>query len=957
MEAGVSRQPSQGASDMNSCVDESDLFFSAVAGPASRPNSENRNSSQSIFAVTHPDPDWSDDDDSDKESSQADAAACVEQSAAHFADSDSGIMHSALDQSLALFQSVTSPPNQFASSLLADENIMRSRSNSDTKPEDIVVRQRGNSWKDEAPDPVLEASREEDDGGAGSDGDGQEAEIRPGEGGKEEGNCETACGDVESEGASREKSGLAEQQKQRQEDDDHCLADSQRGGQEKGMLTGDGGEGKPTVCVRDEEVQEDSIASPADVDADDGPIHGEASQVDRGAGPAGHVTVDSNGGIKGLEEVAADDIAAAAGKDVCDASVSDGGIASASACALEEQSTVGCVLEEEEQMSCFREERDGDVDVGDLLCNQGGNAADGGGFEGDGAGSMAHSAAHFTVDDDGSDCQRGDDLDVKRLLSSVVSGGSLMVQSTQKEGGFDHPGEGDAHQAGDGEGKGGTDCARLSASGVGDVKSEPEDDGHGSHGHEAGGHGAKEPSEGLCAGAREELVSSQAVEEKEEGKEEKDETGDEPPSIEELQARLIEAASLGDVECISAVLSRGVVDVDAEAAGDADGRLTALHAAAKGGHTGVVELLVDAGADCCLRDGSWCNALHHAAAAGHVEAAAVMLGQGDADIEAESRGGKTALHIAVEATKVEMVKYLVTRASEETINHQDQEMRSALHYASKDDAALEIARLLVEHGADTNVKDAAGTKPSDLARAAGASPEMLSVLGGKELTCAATTHAVFEAPTVHGNAACITGGQMETTCDREGVLSGVVFQDDYISGSGETSQGGGGILAGLVEEYVPNSSSGAATGLLSSLTGGSGLEAGVLDCSLVHPHPVHNTDSPPKLSVDPHPVHNTDSPPKLSVEAVDESEAGAKDVVQITTNVVDNSSSTTTAVRRVLDDTCPVVAASVQQQEPIRHTFAVGKMATLSGDSPPFASDPGKELEMSHDNKYEPRGA
>ena len=108
---------------------------------------------------------------------------------------------------------------------------------------------------------------------------------------------------------------------------------------------------------------------------------------------------------------------------------------------------------------------------------------------------------------------------------------------------------------------------------------------------------------------------------------------------------LVDAARRGEVEVVQTLLAKGA-DVNAA---EGDG-LTALHAAAEQGHVEVAELLISAGAEleASTRIGQY-TALHLAARRGHGSVVQVLVGAG-ADVYATtSNSGVTALHLAAAA--------------------------------------------------------------------------------------------------------------------------------------------------------------------------------------------------------------------------------------------------------------------------------------------------------------------
>ncbi len=185
---------------------------------------------------------------------------------------------------------------------------------------------------------------------------------------------------------------------------------------------------------------------------------------------------------------------------------------------------------------------------------------------------------------------------------------------------------------------------------------------------------------------------------------------------------------------------------------------TALHCAAAGGHAEVVRTLLDAGADVNDADRCKTTPLHLAAEAGAVETVDELLRRGAAvdaanacketslflatqgnhaavvrrlleakpKLEAKDRRGRTGLHIAAAKAHPAVVKALVDAGAD--ANAIDQDGTSVLHAAmhaqemvavkehgfeykksvAPGERMLEVARLLLQAGADSRVKDEGG---------------------------------------------------------------------------------------------------------------------------------------------------------------------------------------------------------------------------------------------------------
>ena len=116
--------------------------------------------------------------------------------------------------------------------------------------------------------------------------------------------------------------------------------------------------------------------------------------------------------------------------------------------------------------------------------------------------------------------------------------------------------------------------------------------------------------------------------------------------------------------------------------------------------TKLIEVFIDAkGVDAIVRDG-W-TALMHAARDGHTEVVKLLIDNG-ADLNHKSNGGVTALRTAAREGRTEVVKLLIDNGAD--MNIKDVDGWTALMHASIY-GHTEVVKLLVENGADMNIKD------------------------------------------------------------------------------------------------------------------------------------------------------------------------------------------------------------------------------------------------------------
>jgi ankyrin repeat protein len=122
---------------------------------------------------------------------------------------------------------------------------------------------------------------------------------------------------------------------------------------------------------------------------------------------------------------------------------------------------------------------------------------------------------------------------------------------------------------------------------------------------------------------------------------------------------LHDAAHDGDVEKVSGLIDEGVaMDVLS------DNGETPLNLAILGGQLAVVDLLIEKGADFRARNSGGFTALHAAAYVGDVDTASKLLGKGANVNDQENKAEVTPLSVAAEEGHVEMARVLVEHGAD-----------------------------------------------------------------------------------------------------------------------------------------------------------------------------------------------------------------------------------------------------------------------------------------------------
>ena len=91
---------------------------------------------------------------------------------------------------------------------------------------------------------------------------------------------------------------------------------------------------------------------------------------------------------------------------------------------------------------------------------------------------------------------------------------------------------------------------------------------------------------------------------------------------------------------------------------------TCLHKAVGGGHADIVDLLLKNGAKTDSLDKGGKTALHWAALTGSIECIKILMDPGKSDINAKTKLGATACHLAAEDDKCEMLTWLIENGAD-----------------------------------------------------------------------------------------------------------------------------------------------------------------------------------------------------------------------------------------------------------------------------------------------------
>jgi uncharacterized protein len=182
-------------------------------------------------------------------------------------------------------------------------------------------------------------------------------------------------------------------------------------------------------------------------------------------------------------------------------------------------------------------------------------------------------------------------------------------------------------------------------------------------------------------------------------------------AAEDGKTALMVAAGAGLSKLVQAIIAAGA---DVNAVNQRGG--TALMYAATDGNPATLNALLSRGAVVNARARNGWTALTLASARGHAGIVGVLLAAG-ADANAPDIYGWTPLMRAVYEDRFEVIRVLLGNNSLR-VNARDDRGETALHFAAAK-GSINIAKLLLAHGADARDTDASGRTPATVAAAEG----------------------------------------------------------------------------------------------------------------------------------------------------------------------------------------------------------------------------------------------
>lgn len=139
------------------------------------------------------------------------------------------------------------------------------------------------------------------------------------------------------------------------------------------------------------------------------------------------------------------------------------------------------------------------------------------------------------------------------------------------------------------------------------------------------------------------------------------------------------------------------------------------------------------------RDDQECTPLHHAAVRGHTDLVALLVDAG-ADVDAQNHSGETPLHWAVIRNRKGAVEVLIRRGAETELR--EDYGRTPLLWVARETGNAEVAAVLIGGGADVMARDRYGDTPLNLAAWRGFADviDLLLEAGAEVPTAGQTAH-------------------------------------------------------------------------------------------------------------------------------------------------------------------------------------------------------------------------